>query len=879
MSSSGLGQRIAMNWIPILWSMSAGALLAFGLVHLSIAVMWRERKANLSFSLLAVSVTGIAVVELLMMHAQTPAGFLSPLRWSAVPVFTLTFSIVIFVRSYFKVGRPWLGHVAWGVRSLTLFPAFYLENDYHYVTLPAVDHIELANGVRAAVAVGEPSPWLAFDLLAILLMIAFLLDALWTWQRCAARPRHPLGALVIGSLLLAVILAGTTAALINLGVIRSVYFVSPPFLIVALAMGFALSRDVVRAARVASRLRESEARLRLREQRLDRATEAAHVATWEWDLDRDEIWTTELGRTLYGYGPSVPLPAGTFIESLHQDDRARIEAELHRLRRGGGGSFEQEFRVQKADGSASWFIARGRADLRTDGQHSMMRGVSFDITDRKRIEARFRQVVESTPSGLLIIDSAGSIMLANRSAEQIFGRPRGALQSESIYTLLPAHLRVPDGRTLAQFIGAPEAQGAVRLELPGPRRNGIEVDLQIGLDRIENVNESTILVTLVDISERKWAERLVVREREFLRQVIDINPNLIFVKDGDGRFLLVNQAVADLYGMTVETLTGKLEADLRSRAEDVELLRRTDREVLSTMQARVIDEERVTDAAGDEHWLQTIKRPILAEDGSAFLVLGTSIDITARKLNELEIARQRDELAHLSRVKMLGELSGSLAHELNQPLTAILSNAQAAQRFIAQEVPDLGEVREILQDIVSDDKRAGDIIQGLRALLKKGEFRRDSLDLNEVVFEVLKLMHSDLLNAGVEVVTELADALPLVQGDRVQLQQILINLMVNGCEAMSELREADRKLVIATSLSADGGVCVRVSDRGRGVPPGDLDRVFEPFVTSKTEGLGMGLAVCRNIVAAHKGGLWASNNVAGGASFFFTLPSSLRQVA
>jgi len=220
---------------------------------------------------------------------------------------------------------------------------------------------------------------------------------------------------------------------------------------------------------------------------------------------------------------------------------------------------------------------------------------------------------------------------------------------------------------------------------------------------------------------------------------------------------------------------------------------------------------------------------------------------------------------------MLGELSGSLAHELNQPLAAILSNAQAAQRILSQGTGNIDEIREILKDIVADDKRAGEVIKRLRTLFRKEEVRYRPLEVNEVALDVLKMMRSDLLNRDVAMRTELAAGLPQVDGDPVQLQQVLLNLVMNGCDAMDGM-PGERRLTLRTA-AAGGEIEVSVTDRGRGIPPADLQRIFEPFVSTKTEGMGLGLAVCRTIVAAHAGRLWAANNRDGGASFHFTLPA------
>jgi two-component system, LuxR family, sensor kinase FixL len=276
---------------------------------------------------------------------------------------------------------------------------------------------------------------------------------------------------------------------------------------------------------------------------------------------------------------------------------------------------------------------------------------------------------------------------------------------------------------------------------------------------------------------------------------------------------------------------------------------------------------------GRMRWMSSRGRVEFNGGGKPVRVRGISQDITARKQAEAETLRQRSDLAHLSRVTMLGELSGSMAHELNQPLTAILSNAQAAQRFLAHEDADMNEVRDILKDIVEQDNRAGEIIHRLRLLLKKGEVHQQPLDLNDVVQEVLKLIRSDLVNQNVAARVELAAGLPPVKGDRVQLQQVLLNLVMNACDAMNGNAPADRQLVVRTELSGDGNVCVSVADVGPGLAPDKLEQVFEPFYTTKTNGLGLGLSVCRTIISAHGGNLRAANGAARGAVFNFTIPS------
>jgi signal transduction histidine kinase len=247
-------------------------------------------------------------------------------------------------------------------------------------------------------------------------------------------------------------------------------------------------------------------------------------------------------------------------------------------------------------------------------------------------------------------------------------------------------------------------------------------------------------------------------------------------------------------------------------------------------------------------------------------------NLLSRKQAEFELQRLRQDLAHVSRVATVGELTTTLSHELAQPLTAILSNAQAAQSALKVDPVDLGEIREILQDIVEDDKRAGAVIHGLRALLKKGTPEFTDLDVNDLVAEVAGLVSSEVAHRHVSLRLELAPRLPRVRGDRVQLQQVVLNLVLNGLDAMQESVAGGRTLVLRTAEESSAAVRVAARDFGAGIDAADLDHIFQAFYTTKTDGLGMGLAIARSIVDAHGGRLEAENNPDGGATFSFTLP-------
>ena len=268
------------------------------------------------------------------------------------------------------------------------------------------------------------------------------------------------------------------------------------------------------------------------------------------------------------------------------------------------------------------------------------------------------------------------------------------------------------------------------------------------------------------------------------------------------------------------------------------------------------------------------------EQSGKLFYLALARDITDRKRAEesmrakdhaLQIART--ELARVSRLTTLGELTASIAHEVNQPLGAMVTNAGACARWLAAEPPNMEEARATLAYIAADGKRAGEIIERIRALTKRQLPRMESLDMNRKVLDVVALAEHELRSRDIVLSTELDPALPAVAGDRVQLQQVLLNLIVNAIEAMSDIVDRPRELTITTARSDSGTVLVAVRDSGPGLSPGALGRVFEPFYTTKTEGLGIGLSISRSIVEAHGGRLWAASNEPYGSVFRLFLPT------
>jgi two-component system sensor kinase FixL len=283
-------------------------------------------------------------------------------------------------------------------------------------------------------------------------------------------------------------------------------------------------------------------------------------------------------------------------------------------------------------------------------------------------------------------------------------------------------------------------------------------------------------------------------------------------------------------------------------------------------------EYRVQLPDGDVRWVSARGRCVGSVNGHRQKLLGVSMDVTARKQAELEAAQQRAELGHLARVALVGEMATSLAHELNQPLTAMVTNANAAQRFIARGDMDPGELRDLLADITADGHRAGDVIRGIKGMVRKVESERRALDMNEVIADVLRLVRADALAHSCALATELETGLPRVLGDAVQLQQVLLNLIINAFDAMRSVPcDPCRVEIVSRCLDAKM-VEVSVRDFGPGLPADASLRVFERFFTTKSEGMGMGLAIARSIIEAHSGSLGAENAEGGGARFWFRVP-------
>jgi PAS domain S-box-containing protein len=369
---------------------------------------------------------------------------------------------------------------------------------------------------------------------------------------------------------------------------------------------------------------------------------------------------------------------------------------------------------------------------------------------------------------------------------------------------------------------------------------------------------------------------LEVREAK-IRRLVDANIIGVLISDLEGRIIEANDAFLNMVGYTRDDVaSGRLRWTEMTPGEWQAASERAVAQVRAAGACEIFEKEYFRKDGS--------RVPVLVGAAAVGRAQGESIsfvlDLTERKRAETE-ARESErryretqmELAHANRVATMGQLAASIAHEVNQPIAAAFTNAQAALRWLDTQPPDLEEVRHSLGRIVKDTHQAGDVIGRIRDLIKKAPPRKDSLDIHETIRDVIILTGGEVVKNGVSAQTRFAEGLPLIQGDRIQLQQVILNLIINAIEAMSRVGEGSRRLLISTGKDGQDGVLVAVKDSGPGLTPANHEHLFEAFYTTKPSGLGMGLSICRSIIEAHGGRLWATANVPRGAVFQFTVPT------
>ncbi|HEV2716363.1 MAG TPA: ATP-binding protein, partial [Terriglobales bacterium] len=378
----------------------------------------------------------------------------------------------------------------------------------------------------------------------------------------------------------------------------------------------------------------------------------------------------------------------------------------------------------------------------------------------------------------------------------------------------------------------------------------------------------------MDVTERKRAEEALRSSESYLMEAQRLTHTGSCAIDGTSHEILYwSEEMFRLFGFDPQQGLPTWDQWVqRIHPEDRDKFRMAgDRTFLEKVHCDV--EFRIVRPDGTVRHIHGIGHPVLSPNGELAQVVGTMVDVTERRRAEEERERLRQELAdlaRLNRVSTMGELTASLAHEINQPIGATVTNAQACLRLLDRDQPDCAEAREAALEMVRDARRAAAIIDRVRSLYRKGSSQLELVDVNEVIGEMVLMLNNEANRHSVTIRTELAKNVPGVMADRVQLQQVLMNLMLNGIEAM---RDTTGELSIKSQLAEDSQLLISVTDTGVGVPAQNLNRIFDAFFTTKSQGTGLGLAITRSIVESHGGRVWATANAGRGASFHFTLPS------
>lgn len=606
----------SLSQVTVVWSVIGSAALLLGLMHLVRGLMDRKWGVDLLFAVTAFCFVGVVCTELLSMYASDAAEWVRWIRWCYLPVTGMIIGLVLFTRRYFGTGRPWLAATVIGLRLLILALNFFHEPT---IAFDRVDSLARVNFLGETIAVAgrvQTSSWQWLGTIGTALLLIFVVDAAVSLWRRGNRDERGRAAIIGGAVVLYAGIGGLYVQLVLWGVTALPLLITPTFAIVVLAMAYELSRDALRASRLARDLQESQLRLEL-------AADAADLGLWEWNSRSGQVWATKRARKIFALGEGVVTSVDDWLLRIHPDDVAGLRPATRDIF-GHGGEQVAEFRVCPEPGGIRWVSVRGRAERGVDGGGTLMRGVLRDVSEQHRVQDETREL--------------------------------------------------------------------------------------------------------------------------------------------------------------------------------------------------------------------------------------------------------RRELTHAGRVSLLGQLASALAHELSQPLGAILRNAEAAELVLGNPDPDIGELKAIIADIHRDDRRAGQVIDRLRTLLKRRQLEFQPVDIEALLQDVVGLVRSDAASRHVALELTVEPGLPAVKGDRVHLSQVFLNLIINGMDAVMELPPAAREVRVEGRRSATGAVDITVCDSGVGIPAESAPRIFEPFFTTKPAGMGIGLSVSRTIVEAHGGQISAGNAPAGGAAFRVLLP-------
>jgi PAS domain S-box-containing protein len=493
----------------------------------------------------------------------------------------------------------------------------------------------------------------------------------------------------------------------------------------------------------------------------------------------------------------------------------------------------------------------------------------------QRSEARNAAILDSALDCIVTMDHDGRISEFNPAAERTFGYRRQDVLGKSMAdVIIPPSLREHHQRGLARYLATGEERVLGRhLELTAIRADGSEFPVELAITRIPLDGPPSFTGYLRDITERKRSEEELRRSEAFLAQALRISSTGSFSWRVTKDEITSSEHLHRIFELdrnapvTLELIRTRVHPEDLSQINDIfDRARRDGGDFDHTYRLQLADHS--------VKYLHMIAHGTCDEAGRLEYI-GAIQDVTERRRADEALVSARSELARVSRITSMGALAASIAHEVNQPLAGILTNANTCLRMLAADPPDVGGARETARRTIRDGNRACDVVTRLRSFFVKKDWTTEPVDLNEATREVIALSSSQLQRARVVVRPELADDLPPVAGDRVQLQQVVLNLLLNAADAMSGIEDHPRHLMIRTERTEDNHVRVTMQDAGVGIASQDVEQLFEPFYTTKSGGMGIGLSVSRTIIESHHGRLWAVPNEGPGATFSFSIPSGL----
>ena len=625
-------------------------------------------------------------------------------------------------------------------------------------------------------------------------------------------------------------------------------------------------------------LKRTEGRLRQSEAYLAEAQRLSHTGTWVLNTTTMQyLYCSDENYRIWAFDPLQGFPSReTVWQRIHPDDRDRVWEEVQEALRQKK-DYSGEFRIVLPNGTVKYLAATSHHRFSTNGELVQVVGTNVDITERKRAEealrereAKIRRLVDANILGICIWNLEGAIVEANEAFLHMLQYGREDVVSGRLRwtDLTPAEWRERDERAVAELYSTGTFQP---FEKEYFRKDGSRVPVLIGGALFEQSRNEGVAFVL-DLTKRKCAEEALRESEGKFRDYAETASDWFWEIGPDYKFtLLTENAFGSDPADRIGTACWEHALDLETEPEKWRLVR-------ATLDSRQPFRDFVYCSArrnGPPMYVKASGKPVFDTNGEFRGYRGTGTDVTAivRAREEHERLRQLEtDLAHVNRVSMMGELAASLSHEITQPIASARNNARAAQNFLDMQPPDWGEVREALSCVVGDTDRAGDIIDRIRDYIKNAPPRERHFDLNEAINEVIVLGRSAITKNGVSVQTRLSEGLFPIHGDCVQLQQVVLNLLLNAVEAMGSSEAGARELLISTEQDHTG-VLVAVRDSGPGIDPSHLERVFDAFYTTKSSGMGMGLSICRSIIEAHGGRLWAEANEPRGAIFQFTLPA------